>query len=110
MDKRIKAVLQVEQAFRLFICVISIMYYKSHEPVGGFGYVFLGKSIEVYILVWTENMHLGRFRSGILQGRIKVAKEIFFPRIFSGKWKTGKCREFQESKTEWLRIRSSALC
>lgn len=56
-------------------------------------------------------MHLGRFRSGILQGRIKVAKEIFFPRIFSGKWKSGRCREFQGSKvSEWLRFRSSALC
>lgn len=52
MDKRIKAVLQVEQAFWLFICVISIMYYKSHESVGDFGYVFLGKNIVVYIFMW----------------------------------------------------------
>lgn len=40
--------------------------------------------------------------SGILQR--KSGDLIFFPRIFPvSKWKTGKCREFQESKTrEWL--------
>lgn len=44
MDKRIKAVLQVDRLFRLFIYVISIMYCKSHESVGDFRCVFLGKS------------------------------------------------------------------
>jgi hypothetical protein len=49
-----------------------------------------------------ENMHLGKFRSGNSRGN-KSGDEIFFPRIFSGKWKTGKYREFQESRaTEWL--------
>lgn len=51
MDKRIKPVLQVDKAFRLFICVVSIMYSKSHEPAGDFRGVFLGKSNEVYILI-----------------------------------------------------------
>lgn len=36
MDKRIKAVLQVDSTFRLFIYVISIMYCKSHKSVGDF--------------------------------------------------------------------------
>ncbi|CDM32930.1 unnamed protein product [Penicillium roqueforti FM164] len=31
----------------------------------------------------------------------KSGDEISFPRTFSGKWKTGKCREFQESKTRY---------
>lgn len=41
LDKRIMAVLQVNEAFRLFICVVPIMYYKSHESVGDFPCVFL---------------------------------------------------------------------
>jgi hypothetical protein len=57
-------------------------------------------------------MHLGTFyvKQGFSRDR-KSGDSIFFPRIFSGsKWKTGKCREFQESKTtEWLKFRSSAL-
>lgn len=57
MDKRIKAVLQVDRAFRLFICVISIMYCKSHESVGDFRCVFLGKSTrepKFNILIWVH--------------------------------------------------------
>lgn len=83
MDKRIKAVLQVDRVFRLFICVISIMYCKSHESVGDFECVFLGKSTwepKFNILIWVhKEMHLGRFRSGILQEIIKWRRDLLPP-------------------------------
>lgn len=101
MDKRITAVLQVGKGFGLFIAAISIRYCRNHD----LGWVFPGggAASSNSTLSWVKTTWVyKRCISGVeSQGfsREKVATLIFLPRIFSvGKWKTGKCREFQESK------------